>query len=60
MKKALIDPRENRVCQIEESEGIFPVAEPLFWIDVPEELQDEINTSEYEYYDEGFHLIIEE
>ena len=29
--RALIDPRENRVCELAESE--FPVAAPLFWVD---------------------------
>lgn len=33
--KALISPNENnRVCDIESNE--FPVAEPLFWVDIPE------------------------
>lgn len=30
---ALIDPRFNRVCQIEEES--FPVADPLFWVECP-------------------------
>jgi hypothetical protein len=38
MKKALISPIEPaqagyRVAQVEEVESIFPVADPLFWID---------------------------
>ena len=32
--KALISPLENyRICQVEEND--FPVAEPLFWTDCP-------------------------
>ena len=32
---ALISPNENnRICQIEEQD--FPVAEPLFWIECPD------------------------
>lgn len=31
--KALIDPRFERVAQIEDAE--FPVAAPLFWVDAP-------------------------
>lgn len=32
--KALIDPRENRICQVQETE--FAIAEPLFWVDCPD------------------------
>ena len=32
--KALIEPQTNRICDIEAVE--FPVAEPLFWVDLPE------------------------
>lgn len=32
--RALIDPRNNRVCQVAEDE--FPVAEPLIWVDAPD------------------------
>lgn len=41
--KALISPNENyRVCQIEEEE--FPVAEPLFWVECPQDI-----TTEWSY-----------
>lgn len=34
--KALIDPRfDNRICQVQEDD--FPVAEPLYWTDCPED-----------------------
>lgn len=35
MKRALIDPRQNRVAQVIDtaSEREFSVAEPLFWMD---------------------------
>jgi hypothetical protein len=40
MKKALISPLENnRVCEITSAE--FPVAEPLFWVDCPDEVEAE-------------------
>lgn len=30
--KALISPNEdNRICQIERDENVFPVADPLYW-----------------------------
>lgn len=32
--KALIDPRENRVCEV--SKYDFPVAYPLMWVDCDE------------------------
>ena len=36
MKKALISPLENnRIAQVEQVE--FEVAEPLFWVDCPDE-----------------------
>jgi hypothetical protein len=44
MKKALIDPRFNRICEF--NDNPFPVAEPLFWMDVPNE-----TTTEWEYDD---------
>jgi hypothetical protein len=34
--KALIDPRFNRVCQVEGDGSEFPVAEPLFWVSCAE------------------------
>ncbi len=33
--QALIDPRFNRVCQIEPDDSTFPVANPLFWTECP-------------------------
>lgn len=36
--KALISPIENnRVVQVEVEENIFPIAEPLYWIDCPDD-----------------------
>jgi hypothetical protein len=33
---ALISPQENnRICQVQETD--FPVADPLFWVDCPED-----------------------
>ena len=34
--QALIDPRFDRVCQIEPDDQTFPVAEPLFWTTCPD------------------------
>ena len=34
--QALIDPRFDRVCQIEPDGQTFPVAEPLFWTTCPD------------------------
>lgn len=40
MKKALISPMQgDLVVQIEPSENIFPVAEPLLWVDCPDEVE---------------------
>lgn len=36
--KALISPLENnRICQIEQDDNIFPVAEPLEWLTCPDD-----------------------
>ena len=36
--KALISPLENnRICQIEPDDATFPIAEPLYWIDCPDD-----------------------
>lgn len=46
--KALISPNENfRVCQIEQEP--FPVAEPLFWTDCPDNV-----TTNWSYSDGEF------
>lgn len=45
--KALIDPRFDRVCQIEEND--FPVAEPLFWTECPDDI-----TTQWTYVDGEF------
>lgn len=35
--KALISPNENnRIAQVEPNDAIFEVAEPLYWIDCPD------------------------
>lgn len=34
--QALIDPRFDRVCQVETDDQTFPVAEPLFWTTCPD------------------------
>jgi hypothetical protein len=34
--KALIDLRNNRICQIEQDLAVFEVAEDLTWVDCPE------------------------
>ena len=34
--KALISPQENnRICEVVANANIFPVAEPLYWVDCP-------------------------
>jgi len=43
MKKALISPNElvsngYRVAQVEQAESIFPVADPLYWMDCDDEV----------------------
>jgi len=43
MNKALISPNEPvltgyRVAQVEPAENIFPVADPLFWIDCADDV----------------------
>jgi hypothetical protein len=43
MKKALVCPNESkltgyRVAQVEEVESIFPVADPLYWIDCDDQV----------------------
>ena len=43
MKKALISPSElvqvgYRVAQVENAESIFPVADPLYWMDCDDEV----------------------
>ncbi len=38
MKRALIDPRTDRLVQVELVENEFSVAAPLFWIDVADEV----------------------
>ena len=43
MKKALVCPNEftltgYRVAQVEEVESIFPVADPLYWIDCDDQV----------------------
>lgn len=43
MKKALISPNEAahggyRVAQVEPEENIFPVADPLFWLDCADDV----------------------
>jgi hypothetical protein len=43
MRKALICPNEPvqtgyRVAQVEPAENIFPVADPLFWIDCADDV----------------------
>ena len=40
--KALIDPRSGRVCELREVE--FAVADPLFWLEVGDEV-----TTRYSY-----------
>jgi hypothetical protein len=46
--KALISPNENnRICQVEAQD--FPVAEPLFWTDCPNDC-----TTEWAYVDGQF------
>ena len=46
--KALISPSENnRICQVEAQD--FPVAEPLFWVDCPNDC-----TTEWTYVNEVF------
>jgi len=47
--QALIDPRYNRVCQIEPDDQTFPVAEPLFWTACPDNC-----TTEWTYVDGQF------
>lgn len=45
MKKALISPiQNNKVVQIEPSDKIFEVAQPLFWVDCPDTI-----TTEWSY-----------
>lgn len=39
--QALIDPRFNRVCQIEPDDSTFPVANPLFWTECPPDVETE-------------------
>ena len=41
MMQALIDPRFNRVCQIEPDDSTFPVANPLFWTECPPDVETE-------------------
>lgn len=53
MKKALISPLEPvllgwRIAQVLDEE--FPIAEPLFWVDCP----DEVNDWEWYYLDGEF------
>jgi hypothetical protein len=37
--KALISPNENnRICQIEKDADVFQVAEPLHWVDCPQDI----------------------
>lgn len=45
MKKALIDTRFNRICQIAPAEQIFEVASDLVWVTIPVEIENLINTS---------------
>ena len=47
--QALIDPRYNRVCQIEPDDQTFPVAEPLFWTACPDDC-----TTQWTYVDGQF------
>lgn len=49
MKRALIDPRHNRVAQVVDpaAEREFSVAPPLFWMDC----DDECVADDYEYVD---------
>ena len=54
MKKALIDPRTNRIAQVQSSDQIFPVALPLFWTDCT----DDILSDEYTYSEGIFTKII--
>lgn len=43
--QALISPNENnRICQVEEQD--FPVAEPLYWVDCPNDI-----TTDWTYVD---------
>ena len=36
--KALIEPQQNnRIAQVESDEKVFPIAEPLYWIDCPDD-----------------------
>jgi hypothetical protein len=46
--KALIDPRSGRVCELAQEE--FAVADPLFWLDVADEV-----TTRYTY--DGANLV---
>jgi hypothetical protein len=43
MKKALISPNESkangyRIAQVEPAENIFPVADPMYWIDCADDV----------------------
>jgi hypothetical protein len=51
MSHALIDPRFDRVCQIEAEP--FPVAAPLLWIDIGDNSQG-IVPGEWTYADGAF------
>lgn len=47
--KALISPNEdNRIVEVAKNE--FPVAEPLFWVDCPDEC-----TTRWKYYENSLH-----
>lgn len=46
--RALIDPRQNRVCQVQQDE--FAVAEPFFWVDCDEAVTPET----HDYVDGDF------
>jgi hypothetical protein len=51
--KALIDPRFNRVCELALDQFVFPVAEPLFWVDCQENC-----IPDFDYWDETTQMII--
>ena len=42
MNRALIDSRTGRVCQVVDAKSEFEVADPLYWVDCPDDAETEL------------------